>query len=95
MSITRTILKVRPNTHIPFFKFSNEYKEKIDNNPNINRSHTFVDDLTLETILTFSDQDTFDAFFADPLVIGQLAELEEHCQLADIEKTTTDSASTS
>ena len=93
MSITRTIVKVRPNAQVPFFAFSNKYKEKIDNDPNISRSHKLIDTYTFESVITFSDQATFDAFFADPLVVEQLAQLDYYCQLADIKMSRTDSTS--
>jgi hypothetical protein len=94
MSITRTILKVRPNAQVTFFEFSNKYKEKIDNDPNISRSHRYIDTYTLESVLTFSDQATFDAFFADPLVVEQITQLDYYCQLADIKVSRTDSTPT-
>jgi hypothetical protein len=86
MTLTRTITKTKSDASIPWYKFSEEYKQFLTDN-NITFTSTEVDALTITTVLEFPDADTKTAWESSPIVINELENLDEFMEVSSITKT--------
>ena len=86
MTLTRTITKTKSDASIPWYKFSEEYKQFLTDNK-ITSSTTGLNTLTTTTVLEFPDAETKTAWENSPIVINELENLNALMEVSSITKT--------
>lgn len=85
MTISIQIKKERLSPDVPWYQYTSAYKSFVQSS-NVGVQIDEPDNLTTMTTLTFIDQAAHDAFWANPIVVKEMADVDTYNNFAKIDK---------